>query len=501
VCVYFETGKDARFIAGRLHAVMLENLLGHFREARVLLATVSDYARGGLDACDRVVYIGSGLPGPLSPDFLSDAAAESRSFLWIGGNINQLQAAMGPAAFARKAGFAFRGVQGFDPGPAPGGVPGFYRYVDYKGTRFEKMAFVRKSDQAVVASPEIAIVSTGTARVLALAVHSRSGAATPYVTENAGFYYVADNPFTYIHERDRYLVLADLLFDFLKLPPRSRRRYALLRLEDVHPEYDVRLLYRVVDLLKKRRVPFAISLIPMFVPAGQPESKGVAMADRPEFLRALRYARANGGEILLHGYTHNAPGLADCPSLASGADFEFWDRCAQTPLPGDSAELAGARAALGRSLAVSAGFPPLGWVTPHYQASPVDFEEFGRRFDRTVQRVRYGFAGAEAPESRAFVAQFFPYTIFKDHYGQFVWPENLGYVPMPESDPGDQPLPEIAESARRAWVVRDGWASFFWHPQLMDRPGESARLEKIIDDVRARGYVFVSLAALKSRGE
>ncbi|HEX4047742.1 MAG TPA: DUF2334 domain-containing protein, partial [Elusimicrobiota bacterium] len=435
------------------------------------------------------------------PDFLSDAAAYRGPFLWLGWDVGQLQGAMGPDAFSRKTGFLYRRVEGFDAPAGPDGIPGFYRFVDYKGKRFTKLAFRRSGDGSVVASPEMTIVSTVSARVLASAVRSTDGAATPYVTLQGKFFYVADDPFVYIYEQDRYLVLADLLFDFLDLPPRSRTRYAVLRLEDIHPDYDVRLLYQAVDLLRKRRVPFAISLIPDYVAAGAPESSGTAMTSRPEFLRALRYAVKNGGVILLHGYTHNAPGLADCPSQASGYDYEFWDRCAQSALPGDSAESALARIAKAQALAAAAGFSPVGWVTPHYTASPVDFEAFGRIFDRTIQRVRYAFDGAQGAGAAAFVAQFFPYTIYKDHYGQFVWPENLGYVPMPESPPGDQPAPDIAAAADLSWVVRDGWASFYWHPQLLDRPGERERLERIIDAIRARGYRFVSLKALRDRGE
>ena len=501
VCVYFEVGKDSGFVNGRLHAIMLENLLGHFRETAVALVPVSEYRRAGLESCDRAAYVGSGLASPLPNDFLMDVASYPRPFFWINGNIEQLQGAMGPDSFARKSGFLYRRIQGFDSGRGADGVPPFYRSIDYKGARFNKLAFVRKRDGAVVASPEMIIVSTVTARVLATAVHSADGKETPYATENNGFYFVADNPFVYIHEQDRYLVFADLLFDFLNLPPRSRRRYAVLRLEDVHPNYDLRLLYRAVDLLKKRQVPFAISLIPEFVAAGAPESTGIPMTAAPDFLRALRYAVRNGGEILLHGYTHNAAELPDCPSLASGADYEFWNRCSQSALPGDSEDFARDRVAKAAALAAAAGFSPVGWVTPHYIASPDDLRVFGRTFDRTIQRVRYAFAGAEAPESGAFVTQFFPYTIYKDHYGQFVWPENLGYVPMPENEPGDLPPLDITAEADLSWTVRDGWASFFWHPQLIDRPGESERLEGIVDAIRARGYQFVSLKTLRDRGE
>jgi uncharacterized protein YdaL len=501
VCVYYDVGRTSSDKTGELHAIMLENLLGHFREAAASLSPAADYEKGGLARCDRAAYIGSDFDAPLGRAFLADVGAYAKPFLWINYGIQKLQASMGSAAFSARAGFAFVGMRGFDPRRDGGGIPAFYRAFAYKGELFEKTAYVRSADGAVIAAPEIAIVRVASATVLSAAIHSGTGESTPYITEQNGFFYIADDPFVYAAEGDRYLIAADLLFDFLKLPPRSARRYALVRLEDIHPEYDLKLLYAAVDLLKERKVPFAISLIPKYVPAGAPESAGVELGRRPEFVKALRYAVEGGGVILLHGYTHNVSGLADCPPLPSGADVEFWDRCRQSPLPYDSAEFARGRIAKARSLLAGVGLAPAGWVTPHYMASRADFVAFGSAFDRTVQRVRYATGGIGAAESPEFVSQFFPYTIFKDHYGQFVWPENLGYVPMPGAEAGGQEPEEIVRNARRSRVVRDAWASFFWHPQLMSVPGEKERFADMIDGIRAAGYEFVSLDELRARGE
>ena len=501
VCVYYDVGNAPSYKTGELHAIMLENLLGHFREAAVALRPAVEYVKSGLDACDRAAYIGSYYDAPLARDFLRDVAGYKKPFLWINYNIQKLQADMGPEAFAGLSGFSFRGMRGFDKPRTQNAVPDFFRTFEYKGERFKKLVDRRKDDGVVIAAPEIAVVRASSSVVLASAIHSGTGESTPYATGKNGFFYIGDDPFVYIGEDDRYLIAADVLFDFMKLPPRSARHYALVRLEDVHPNYDPSLLYRTVDVLKERKVPFAISLIPDYLPAGAPESSGIELGQRPEFVKALRYAIDNGGVILLHGYTHNAPGLAGCSPLPSGADVEFWDRCRQSPLPYDSTEFARARIDKARALLAAAGFAAVGWVTPHYMASRPDLILFGKTFDRTVQRVRYAAGGEGAAESAAFVSQFFPYTIFKDHYGQFVWPENLGYVPMPGSDAGGQTPGDIVMNARRSRVVRDGWASFFWHPQLINIPGEKQRLENMIDGIRASGYEFVSLQALRDRGE
>jgi len=57
------------------------------------------------------------------------------------------------------------------------------------------------------------------------------------------------------------------------------------------------------------------------------------------------------------------------------------------------------------------------------------------------------------------------------------------------------------QSMRLTKVVRDSWASFFWHPLLLNTPGEKERLETMIDEIRASGYEFVSLKALREKGE
>lgn len=501
VCVYYDAGDKPSYKDGRLHAIMLENLLGHFREADVRAAPASEYRSLDLTTCDRAAYMGSFWDAPLSKEFLNDVAAYRKPFLWINYNVRHLQSAMGKRAFAAKTGFVYDDTEGFLTRAPKGVIPDFYRNFLYKGERFSKMAALRP-DGTLVAAPDIALMKEDvTAVVLSTAVDPGSGRATPYVTEKDGFFFVADNPFLFIHERDRYLIVADLLFDFLRLPPRSAKRRALVRLEDVHPEYDLDLLRQAVDLLKSRKVPFAISLIPEYVAPGTPESAGVDLGRRPEFVAALRYAQANGGTLLLHGWTHDVSRPdASCPALGSGFDYEFWDRCRQAPLSYDSADFARERIERAKSQLAAAGLHAVAWVTPHYAASSADSLVFAKAFDRTVQRVTY-LQDAEPGAKPVFVAQFFPYTVYKDHYGQFVWPENLGYVPMPWTRGMFAAPPDIGDTARLSRVIRDGWASFFWHPQLILVPGEKERLERTIDSIRAAGYEFTSLRDLRERGE
>ena len=77
--------------------------------------------------------------------------------------------------------------------------------------------------------------------------------------------------------------------------------------------------------------------------------------------------------------------------------------------------------------------------------------------------------------------QMFPYTV-RDVYGTAVIPEDLDYVHSDGSN-----ITDMLNQARENLVVRDGVASFFYHPFL-----SVAQLQQVVDGVRALGYTFVA---------
>ena len=89
------------------------------------------------------------------------------------------------------------------------------------------------------------------------------------------------------------------------------------------------------------------------------------------------------------------------------------------------------------------------------------------------------------------VGQFFPYVV-KDVYGTKVLPENLGDVSpdpwfiYPARLPAD-----IVAAGQKNLVVRDGFASFFFHPYL-----DISYLQQSVTGLQAAGYTFVSPASL-----
>ena len=120
------------------------------------------------------------------------------------------------------------------------------------------------------------------------------------------------------------------------------------------------------------------------------------------------------------------------------------------------------------------GYNPVAWEPPHYHASALRRSRPPRRCSaRTYQRVVYFTADKPNfwPRLRKdfAVGQIFPYVIGKDYYGQRVLPENLGNIEYDIStiDPTSNynyTWDDIVTNAEYAKAVRDGFASFFFHP-------------------------------------
>jgi uncharacterized protein YdaL len=168
-------------------------------------------------------------------------------------------------------------------------------------------------------------------------------------------------------------------------------------------------------------------------------------------------------------------------------------------VPGDSEAYAsgriqGAFAELGR-----AGIAPtqlFGFEFPHYASSGVDSRTIAQIFatqvgglPRAYHRSIY-FAGALtglADDASRYIGQFFPYSV-DDVYGWRMTPENIGnYEPLPVNNNPPRLPADLVASATANLVVRDGVASFFYHPYY-----PTHILRQIIDGVRAAGYTFVS---------
>jgi uncharacterized protein YdaL len=108
-----------------------------------------------------------------------------------------------------------------------------------------------------------------------------------------------------------------------------------------------------------------------------------------------------------------------------------------------------------------------------------------------ILRRGAGALTAAVAESARSVSQFFPHPV-RDVYGSAIVPETLGNV---EVDSYIQHAPRTPEdtlaSALRELVVRDGVASFFYHPFLGLR-----YLPTLVENMQAMGYTFTAADAM-----
>lgn len=311
----------------------------------------------------------------------------------------------------------------------------------------------------------VEVMDTSRVEVLATA-NGAKGASRPYVVHSGSFWFIADSPAAYTVEGDRYLVFCDVLHDFFRMPHQGERK-ALVRIEDVSVDSNLTQLRAVADELSQRHVPFQISLIPIFRdPADRSE---VYLSDRPEFVRTIRYMVSRGGMVVLHGVYHKYH-----DQRRSGDDYEFWDNEVEKPIQGDSAELVQQRLKLGLEECFKNGIYPVAWETPHYGASAADYQAIGKVFSAVYERVLL--------VGESDLGHWFPYPSV-DRFGRFVIPENLGYISMQDPNPAG-----IVASAANLQVVRDGVASFFFHPFM-----DLKYLREAIDGIENLGYHFVSI--------
>jgi uncharacterized protein YdaL len=481
--VLYDTGGAWGWL-GEAYAVQAGHLASRFGswEAR----PVSEYRAGDLSRARATIYVGSTFDELLPEAFLDDVLAGERPVLWAADNVWQL-AERDPAFLARF---------GFLPGFLDASRIGKVRYKGRELTRYAENPAGLLGIEALDPSR---------ATVLASAVR-KDGRELPWAVRSGALTYVAENPFTYVDESDRYLAFADLLFDLLA-PETPERHRALVRIEDVTPIADPERLRALADVLSAEGSPFAVAVVPVHVDphgaytGGRPEV--VRMRDAPEVADALRYMVARGGVLVLHGYTHQHGTDLNPYSGVTGDDFEFWTAHVDAenrvvyggPVPDDSAEFASSRVRAGLDELAAAGLPaPAIFEYPHYAGSPVASRAIAPIVPTAWHRGLYveGVLPGGAPEGPRIFQQLFPYVV-TDVYGFRVLPENLGNY-QPEAHNAGVPtrfVKDLVANARANLVVRDGFASFFFHPFF-----EPELLREIVRGIEDEGYTFVSAESL-----
>lgn len=537
-------GEPNRFF-GRIHALYVQNLLGHFPRWHQIVSPIQFYNPGQLENCEANIYLGTYYKSQIPNAFFVDFVRTKRRVLWMGYQIWNLS----QEDLSRLFGVEFKGLSHLDhDGSHPDRRPEFFKYYHYKGEVFEKYGeFDAKDPNKFNAAFELTILERKIdqgpdSQVLGWAEHSGTHERIPYLIVNKNHWYMAESPFSFATEADRYLIFTDLLFDILDEQPRyTWPRPAFVRFEDIHPNLPLWQLDAYTRVFDEAKLPFAISLIPIYadplmVQVDDKTERFVTIAQKKYFLEFLEHAKDHAASIIFHGITHQYRDKKNPFNGMTGDDFEFWDGINSKPIPEDSVPYVLDRVEDGWELLKSVGITPSAWVTPHYQASPLDFVLFGQLFHWNIGRVTYfpnecnqkvrlpdelsldsiGTPGRSTrmdrlqslqvafPKELRPSGQLFPFEIWGDVYGQRLIPENLGNIQpfLNEQVHKTQQIGEMIESAKRNRVLRDHWASLFIHPVLIqppweeglgDFPGDGKKILELLTTIQSFGYEFINL--------
>ncbi len=426
----------------------LVQLLGHFKTT-VTIKGVNAYSAHDLDKFDYTFYVGFSPKNEIPLEFTQDIINTSKPIVWINN---------GFIDFCKKQNVEKR--------------YGFYvNQIDslsnYNTVKTEGFLYAK-------GYPSINIVQISNKKaveVWATSISSKTKKQVPYMVKSGNLVYVADLPFAFATETDRYLYFADKLHDILN-ENHEEKHQAIIRIEDVTPLNNPDKLREVADILSERGIPFLVGVVPIYV--NPVEDRRVTLTERPEVVDALKYMVRNGGTIIMHGVTHQYKGV-------STNDCEFWDGTTNKPIAGESKDAISKKIETGIDELFKNGLYPIAWETPHYEASIKSYETFAKYFSTCVEQrmvinnFDYG--------------QYFPYTIEKDIYGQKIYPENLGYIPLSSNiDTSRNAVKRIINNSIAIRTVRDGIVSFFFHPFL-----DLSLLKELVDGIKDKGFTFINL--------
>jgi len=424
---------------GENDARQVASLLSHFKtETEILLLDADQpYTPGRLAGRDLLFYIGVDPHFILPKAFLQEAAGFKGTLAWIHFGLGQ---------YLEQPGLPDHGIR----------YSGSMADSAWNRVRYKQALLPRQDpdlDRAVL---------TDSAHVRVLAWMEKGAERLPYALHSRNLWYFADLTTAFVREGGSYIVFADLLHDILRQPHQTRR-LAMVRIEDISPLSDAASLRRIADYLHGEKVPFAISLVPFYL---DPASNTAAsLSDQPEFVKAIRYMVRKGGVIVMHGNTHQYRG-------ETTADYEFWDMMHNEPLFSDSREYVRERIETGLQEMARNGLWPVTWETPHYGASQLAYSVINNYFSSAYERRQtIDLHGSD---------QLLPWLIYEHTAGAKIIPENLGYIPL-----SDQRSGPLLEAARNNLALRDGVASFFFHPFC-----DIAVLKEIVPGLKKMGYRF-----------
>ncbi|MBK3494631.1 DUF2334 domain-containing protein [Viridibacillus sp. YIM B01967] len=134
----------------------------------------------------------------------------------------------------------------------------------------------------------------------------------PVIVKDGRTSYIAKTSF---RSEDRY-ILSRELYRLLDIqPPATHMAY--IRLEDISPNSDPKLVKETGEYLAEKGIPFYMAVTPVYVKSETGEQ--LQLKDNKKLVKVLRNLQKSGGMVIAHGYTHTYR------YTEKGTDFEFWD--------------------------------------------------------------------------------------------------------------------------------------------------------------------------------
>lgn len=480
--VLYDSALPYGFI-GNLYARQLAALLRTTGRS-VDIAPVEGYTAGKMNTYAQTFYLGILYDNPLPAAFKADVLASTKPICWSGYNLWQI--AWTPDWTADNTAFTTKfGI----------------RFVKMDSRAFKTVVYKGKELVADVGGDALAnvkVLNATKATVLAEAA-TKANARIPYMVKANNLYVVADNPLangSTWTSVPRTFAFEDVIHDIVS-DGAVTDHPAVLRIEDVHAESDPVLLQQIADYLYSVNVPYVVCVIPHYRDPLGYWNYGTAVdetiSQKPALVAVLQYMSTHGGEIIMHGDTHQYDDVNNPGSGVSGDDYEFFrvvhDDASGTeinygPTFEDSPAWVNGRLDEGFAILGQAGFNPTGWNTPHYLASPVDYQAFQQRFSYSFCRGK-NFSIDSA--GYLYMLEQEPSVPIVDDFGMYRFPETLGYVSTPDLGVLKAEPKNMVNRSKKVLVDRKAWAGCFFHWFL-----PVSMLQELVTGVKANGYHFVA---------
>lgn len=249
----------------------------------------------------------------------------------------------------------------------------------------------------------------------------------------------------------------------------EKSNQAFLRLEDIHPGTDWKLLHDIAEILNARNIPYMVSVTPVYV--NRETDEEYHLSDNTDLVDTLVYMQDHGASLILHGYTDQFD------TNQTGDGFEFWDKDRNAPIyeaahfdkssNGDETktsfekiefetEYITNRMKNGFNALMDYKLYPIAVEVPHYAISQNGYRILARHFSTYVGQVQL-----TDNDWKNMVEA--PYTTTPSFLnGMQLLPETIRYVRYNDS----QSLQEISERIHEFSIVRDGVIGGFYHPFL-----------------------------------